>query len=268
MVIEPALLVKWTAIWIAILTVLVVVIDKSKWEKQGKYVFALFAIPILLSTFYMAGHTIYKNTLSETKGPVHWHADYDIYICGIQDENRLDLIDPVGFKNKVGSPLFHEHDDHRIHVEGSVKSVEDVNVGAYFKIVGGEISDNTLTYNDQNKGLVTYSNGELCDNGEPGELGVYVNGARISNVADYMYYPHASVPPGDCIIVLFDSELPENLYGEEYKDIICPFWKSAGWNFDNFKEGRASNKNYAPTWRNENWEYIDGEGMVKTGGNE
>lgn len=267
MAIEPIFIVKWTAIWIAVLTVLVVVIDKSKWEKQGKLVFALFAIPILLSTFYMAGNTIYKNQLSETKGPVHWHADYDIYICGTQDENRLDLIDPTGFRNKVGSPLFHEHDDHRIHVEGTVKSVEDVNVGAYFKVIGGDISANSLTYNDQNRGIQTYSNGDLCDNGEPAELGFYVNGEKLDDISNYMYYPHASVPPGDCVIILFDSNLPENLYSEEYKEIICPFWKSAGWDFENFKELRDT-RNNQPTWRNENWEYIDGQGMIKTGGNE
>lgn len=266
--IEPVTLVKWTAIWVAILTVLVVVIDKSKWEKHGKLVFALFAIPVMVATLYMAGNTIYKNQISETKGPVHWHADYDIYVCGTGDENRLDLIDPTGFRNKIGSPLFHEHDDHRIHVEGTVNRVEDVNVGAYFKIIGGELTKDSLTYIDQNRGEVTYSNGGNECGEEPAELGFYVNGQKLDDISNYMYYPHSSVPPGDCIIILYDSELPENLYDDEYKDIICPFWKSAGWDFENFKENRAANKNYAPTWRNENWEYIDGQGMIKSGGNE
>ncbi len=263
MVLEPITLVKYTALWIAILTISVILVDKSKWEKFGKIIFLLFVIPTMLTTLYMAGHTIYKNQLSETKGPVHWHADYEIFVCG----EKLDLVDPTGFANKVGSPLFHEHDDHRIHVEGTVDDVNNVNVGAFFNIVGGEITMTSLKYPNQvdedRVELIEVQNGDEC-NGEPAELSVYVNGQKIEDPANYMYYPHPQVPPGDCIIVIFGVNNPESISADEY---ICPFWKSADWNYDNFKELR-NEPNNMPTWRNDNWEYIDGEGMVKTGGDQ
>lgn len=252
--IEPVIFVQWCAIWVIALSIFVVIVKKKKWEKYGKLVFILFAVPTMLTTFYLAGHTVYKNQLSETKGPVHWHADYDIYVCG----EKLDLVDPTGFLNKVGTPLFHEHNDHRIHVEGTVDKVENVNVGAYFNVIGGEITSTSLTYPDENKGTVDVQNGELC-NGEPAELGVYVNGQKIDDPASYMYYPHPQVPPGDCIIILFDSNLPESITADQY---ICPFWESAGWDYENFKEYRQTDIN-RPAWRNENWQYIDGQGMVK-----
>lgn len=254
--IEPIVFVKWCALWILVLSAFVIVVKKEKWEKYGKLLFILFAVPTLLTTFYLAGHTVYKNQISETKGPVHWHADYDIYVCG----DRLDLVDPTGFLNKVGTPLFHEHDDHRIHVEGSVNRVEDVNVGAYFNVIGGEITNNSLKYPENNR-VVEVENGDLC-NGEPAELGMYVNGQKIDDPANYMYYPHPQVPPGDCVIILFDSNLPESITADEY---ICPFWESANWNYENYQELRNTDVNQ-PAWRNENWEYIDGQGMVRVGG--
>ena len=57
-------------------------------EKEKKILFVILSVSVLLSTFYLAGFTIYENVKSETGGPIHWHADYKIIVC----DKRLDLI--------------------------------------------------------------------------------------------------------------------------------------------------------------------------------
>ena len=255
MISDPVFYIEIVAILLAVLTILIVLFKGHVTEsKYKKYVFMLFVIPTLLVTFYLAGHTVYKNIHSETGGPVHWHADFEIWVCG----EKLDLVNPTGLKNKIGTPLFHEHDDDRIHVEGTVKSVEDVNVGSFFKTVGGKLTSDSFSYPIASGETINVRNGQLCENA-PSELRVYVNGKQIEDPANYMYYPHPGVPPGDCIIVEFGANLKDTT------DKVCIFWESAGWNYDNYKEKRQEPHN-APVWTDENWEYIDGKGMVRSDG--
>jgi hypothetical protein len=89
----------------------------------------------------LAGSTIYLNVNSDSGGPVHWHADIEFWIC----DNEVELIDPVGFSNKVGTWTLHEHDDHRIHLEGVVVDGEnDASLGKFMHVVDGAITDEAL----------------------------------------------------------------------------------------------------------------------------
>jgi hypothetical protein len=251
---NPSTIISFTAIWIIVLSGYIVMVKQKHIEKHKKMLFFLFAIPTMLATLYLAGNTIHHNIQSETGGPIHWHADYDIYVCG----EKLNLVDPTGFLNKIGTPLFHEHDDHRIHVEGTVSDIRDVDVGSYFETVGGKITATSLQYPNNDGRMISVKNGDLC-NGQPAELAVYVNGQRIEDPENYMYYPHPGVPPGDCIIVLFEPNPKETISSDDY---LCPFWKSAGWNYENFKEKRKEPNN-EPSWKDPNWKYIDGKGLVR-----
>lgn len=239
-----------TIIWIILITIILFA-AKGFVMNNKKTFFWLLTIPILLSAVYLAGHTVNHNIHSETGGPIHWHADYQVWSCG----ERLDLIDPKFPSNKIGTPIFHEHNDDRIHVEGTVADVNDVTVSAFFKTIGGKLTANELHY-PATTGFVDVKTGESC-NGATAELKVYVNGVRIDNVETYMYYPHPGIPPGDCIIVEFGANLPEKT------DRICDFWSVEGWNYDNYKEKRTE-PNMGPTWISDEWEYVDGEGMVRT----
>ena len=45
--------------------------EKPRTEKIKLLLFILICIPIILASLYLIAGTIYKNTISETKGPVH-----------------------------------------------------------------------------------------------------------------------------------------------------------------------------------------------------
>ena len=66
-------------------------------ETVKKILFAGIVIPALLATIYMVGSTLYLNFTSSSGGPVHWHADIEVWDCG----NQLDFTDPQGFSNKI-----------------------------------------------------------------------------------------------------------------------------------------------------------------------
>src|SRR3989344_9275122 len=90
-------------------------------EAQKWFVFLAIALPVILSTSYLVFKTVSENVASVAGGPVHWHADYEVWACG----EKIDIMDPEGFSNRIGSPVIHDHGDNRIHIEGVVQFIED-----------------------------------------------------------------------------------------------------------------------------------------------
>jgi len=190
--------------------------------------FLIIAINTLLVTFYVAGSTIYLNVISETKGPVHWHADFEVWNCG----EKLDLIDPTGFSNRVGTSVFHEHGDDRIHVEGVLNRKEDARLSNFLRVSGGLLSEKYMVI-PTNVGYFKLENGNFC-NGEEGKLQVFLykvvnaeesenliyHQEKLTDFEDYILSPQSLVPPGDCIIIEFDKEKRET-------DKICETYKVA-----------------------------------------
>ncbi len=199
---------------IVILITLISIFYRRKSEKAKLALFLLILIPVVLVTFYITGTTIYLNYMSQTRGPVHWHADFEIWACG----ERIDLVNPEGFSNRIGSPVFHEHGDDRIHVEGVVINKNHVSLRRFFYFVGGTLDEDLLEL-PINRGIFSVKNGDLC-NGKPGELQVFVYNvlnpddtkewkyeqAKIEDFENYVLSPYPNVPPGDCIIVEFDAD--------------------------------------------------------------
>lgn len=197
--------------------------------------FWLVALPVMLASLYLVIHTLYDTTTSATRGPVHWHADYEVWVCG----EKLDLVNPRFPKNKIGSPLLHEHNDDRIHIEGTVKALETISLGRYFAGIGGALSNDTLSY-PATGGITTVSNGDACA-GKESMLKVYVNGRRIENPESYLIYPAPLVPPGDCIIVQFDE------HKEEVTDKVCVSWQAKDVTYKNLQ--RLPQTIGGMTWR-------------------
>ncbi|MBI2664656.1 hypothetical protein HYX10_04950 [Candidatus Woesearchaeota archaeon] len=176
--------------------------------------FSLIVLVTVSAAAYTAGSTIYLNLASQTKGPVHWHADFEIYNCG----EKLDLTDPHGFENRVGSSTFHEHGDNRIHVEGVVVDDGDVALHNFFHVIGAELNADSMSI-PTNEGLVEMANGDLCD-GKQGKLQVFLykvknpdqrkkwvyEQIKPDDFENYVLSPEPNVPPGDCIIVEFGEE--------------------------------------------------------------
>lgn len=210
------------ALWISSLAIAASLIYKAN-KTEKKIAFIFIAAPVVVSTFYLAAHTVYLNVVSESHGPVHWHADYETWVCG----TKLDLVDPTGFDNKVGSPTFHEHNDDRIHVEGVLVKISEANLESYFDNVGGGLSESKLAY-PTNSGVVSVKNGDTC-NGKPAVLQAFVyktKGSRYhqEKIRDFTHYvlsPHSQVPPGDCIIIEFGEEKGRT-------DKLCETYKTEG----------------------------------------
>lgn len=184
----------------------------SEGRKKALYIIA--ATCIIATTFYFVGTTVMLNLASSTKGPVHWHADFEIWSCG----QRVDIASPIGLSNRVGSSVFHEHDDNRIHVEGPVLESEHVSLQEFFRTIGGQMESGRLSV-PTNEGMVEMQNGQLCG-GQPASLQVFVmrvenpderkgwkyTQSKLADFPGYVTFPYAQVPPGDCIIIEFGPE--------------------------------------------------------------
>lgn len=199
-------------------------------NKEKKILFAGIAVPAILATVVLAYATVYLNVTSQTKGPVHWHADYEIWKCG----EKLDLKNPEGFTNRIGTPVFHEHGDARIHVEGVLIDKNDANLERFFNVTGGLLAQKKMRVPTDTE-LVEAVNGEPCGGAnEPGKLQVFLlqvtnpdqskqwvyEQKKLDHFDDYVLAPYSYVPPGDCIIIEFGEE-------KETTDKICESYTTA-----------------------------------------
>lgn len=133
-----------TAASVALLILVVLAwFTKDKLPKLKLPLFLMIAITMLGSTAILLGSTIYLNMNSDSKGPVHWHADIEFWSCGAE----LDLRDPRGFlSNKVGTATYHEHNDKRIHLEGVVvNKAKDASLGKFMDVAGGFITKDSVS---------------------------------------------------------------------------------------------------------------------------
>ena len=178
-------------------------------DAQKNIMFAGIALPLLLGTVYLAGTTLHLNAVSETRGPVHWHADFEVWWCG----NQIHLPTPTGLANSVGTATLHEHGDNRMHVEGVVMEKSDVDMHHFFEASGGTLTSDTLVM-PTDSGMVAAHNGDLCPDGTRGTLQGFVyrthDGAvqqeKLSDIEGYVLAPYSQVPPGDCIILEFGAQ--------------------------------------------------------------
>ncbi|HSB46619.1 MAG TPA: hypothetical protein VLD37_01295 [Candidatus Bilamarchaeum sp.] len=157
---------------------------KSTSEQAKKTVYLFISAPIIAATAYLAGSTLYLNLVSETKGPVHWHADYEVWAC----DREYELIDPTGIENRIGTPVVHEHNDNRIHVEGVLLKKEEASLRNFFVQAGGNFDNNSLTL-PTNDGVMTWSDGDLC-NGRSARWLTFVNGEPVDDGPGYVISPY------------------------------------------------------------------------------
>ena len=215
---------------ISFLAIIISIFYKHKKEKVKIVLFVTIALPIIIATLYLIGATIYLNIVSETKGPVHYHADFEIWNCN----DQINLKVPTGFTNRIGTPIFHEHNDNRIHVEGVIVKKGGIDLSSFFEVVGGFLS-NDLLIMPTNSGIIEMKNNETC-NGKKAELQVFIykitnpstikksgflyKQEKLGDFQDYIISPYQNIPPGDCIIIEFG--IPKNT-----TDKICESFKLA-----------------------------------------
>ncbi len=156
------------AVWIAsvlliLLTLSGIWVVKKRKEKLKAPIFVLIALTVSVTTLIIVGATVYLNIKSAAGGPVHWHADMEIWACG----NELNLRDPSGISNKIGMPTVHEHNDKRMHIEGvPVTLPDDVSLGKFMQVIGGEVSNQTLVVPLNKDSDHYFENGEGQEDGD------------------------------------------------------------------------------------------------------
>lgn len=213
---ERSFLVKQQTLFILIPVFIIVLVfvvtaiamDAHQSETTKRVLFAMISLPLIIATVYIAATTISLNVAAESKGPVHWHADFEVWNC----EQKVNLKDPKEWSNRIGNPVFHEHGDDRIHVEGVILDKEDITLHHFVRVIGGSLTKTSLDLPINEDSLVVH-NGDLC-NGQPAQVQVFVyktaDGSYIQQkldpYTDYVLSPFAAIPPGDCIIIEFDVE--------------------------------------------------------------
>lgn len=189
-----------------------------------RILFGSILIVTIFPTVYLAGSTIYLNSISESHGPVHWHADFEIWACG----EEINLRDPRGFSNKIGTATLHEHNDNRIHLEGVVIKPTDASLGKFFAVLGGSLTRDTLQVPVADR-MLSLVSGMSCGRGTMGYLQVFVyktdtagyfRQEKLADPSTYIISPYSNVPSGDCIIV--DVDKPK-----ERTDKLCVSYKAA-----------------------------------------
>lgn len=183
------------------------VFGKRLEKSHKKILFLAIVVPVIFSTVYLAASTVYINTISESKGPVHWHADFEVWICG----EKILLKGTEGFDNKVGSPVLHHHNEgkdldgrYRIHVEGVLVKLEEASLRHFFEDTGNYLIQDSIGLFLNDGSQKRWFNGDVCGNtGKPGKLKVFVNEREIENFTEYVISPYTNVPPGDFIRIVF-----------------------------------------------------------------
>jgi len=207
--IDPFFIALYVFAIIIVLAVISIVFQNRMSEPVKKIFFIVIAVSVIAVTLYAAGSTVYLNVISESGGPIHWHADFEIWEC---NEQIINLISPEGLSNRIGSSVFHHHNDFRIHVEGLVINKEDVSLGNFFNTIGGEFDGTTLSLVLADGSTKTISNGDTCSDGNPGKWRLYRKNSTTEQFEEnielekYIIQPHFVVPPGDFLLLVFDTE--------------------------------------------------------------
>lgn len=197
--------VGYGSIAFGILILIIVLFHKAMNEFVKRAVYTLLVALIAIVTIYLVITTLHLNIISLTKGPVHWHADFEIWVC----DKEIKLAEPKGLSNKQGVDLMHAHNDNRIHVEGVILDKKQASLGAFFYAIGGSLRDDGLKV-PAGEGLVSVHDGDFC-NGQPAKLYAFVNGNLVENLPDYEISHYEKVPPGDRIKFVFTEKPSEEI---------------------------------------------------------
>ncbi|OGE75538.1 MAG: hypothetical protein A3C85_03580 [Candidatus Doudnabacteria bacterium RIFCSPHIGHO2_02_FULL_48_21] len=202
----------------------IALVKKEPSDSLKLFLFWGMVIPITLTTLYLAIGTVVKNEKSATGGPVHWHADFEISACG----QPVDLKNPSGISNRIGTTVLHEHGDDRIHVEGIVNKLSDVKLAKFFEVIGGKMEKNVI-HIPTDDGQLVIPNGMECPDGNRGTWQVFryktsgktVIQEKLADFPNHVLAPYSQIPPGDCIIMEFTGQVKDKT------ETICNFYDIA-----------------------------------------
>ena len=123
----------------------------------------------------LAGVFFFRQTTGDPKVGDHWHASYEVVICG---ERQPDI---PAFEGPEG---VHSHGDGLVHMHPFNTSGEGAGARLvrFFEYGGGELTGSRLRMPGEDQ---TYRNGETCPNSDiPAEVQVFVNDGTVERKLD------------------------------------------------------------------------------------
>lgn len=211
-----------------------------------------FLVAILVPSFYTAGAFVHQSQTSWSGGEVHYHADFEVLVEDGGELQELDLADPGVFcktatgqsslmcklNDRTGLKEYHEHNDDRIHLEGTFKTMEDASLAAFFDTFNGELSNSKLVF-PTNDGVVEKTNSGnrtlkiLVHRGVAGNrrwcaIGDVVpqdercrnqyTGGYANSPSGYVVSPYSRGPNLDDIFIVYDSKTLEQALADVRED--------------------------------------------------
>lgn len=213
-------------------------------------------IAVLVPTAFSVGAFIHEDATSWSDGEIHWHADFEVVVedseerlgftpsdeynppetrcmeTGEEHLCQLDLIDPQNYckerskestymcrvNDRVGITEYHEHNDKRIHLEGTFDRREEATLAAFFKTFGGKLTSEEMRI-PTNNGVYETRDGD----GKTLKVAVKkgVGGERsweIVNPESYVISPYTRGELLDDIYIIYDSNSSEEVLQDLEKD--------------------------------------------------
>ncbi|MFB6245506.1 MAG: hypothetical protein ABEJ03_04130 [Candidatus Nanohaloarchaea archaeon] len=229
---------------IAVLAGVSFVKESDLGDKEKNILMNGFIVAVMAPTLLAAGAFLHSTQTSWTDGEVHYHADYEVLVERDGQLERTDLVNPSEFckdtshestymcsiNDRTGSVKYHEHNDQRIHLEGTFKHREDASLSSFFETFGGRLSNERLVYPTTDGTIDVTENGKnikiLVQKGVGGSRHWCAIGENVSkenkcrshgrladSPEDYVISPHTQNPRSgpilDNIFVVYDSRSVE-----------------------------------------------------------
>lgn len=162
-------------------------------KSAGPHVFYILGLLVLVA---IIGAIVYGSRKGETNnvtpktsgtytdGPVHWHANFEVDLCGAKQD-----FSSYGAVQHAGSSLLHTHGDGVIHIEGRIISKEDIALGRFFDEIDIPFGRDRIMHK---------KNGDECTPGKPGQVKMFVNGQATEEFRDYI--PKATENGNDQVV--------------------------------------------------------------------
>ena len=154
--------------------------EKEVKQRNKNYFWIIITIIGIIAFAIVVGWLFTNKKESYTDRPVHWHVLLDVEICG----EKVDIRGGKSSGNMAGSnqamygpQLLHHHNDNTIHIEGQIVKKEDIALGKFF--------DGIDIPFDKDK-IMDKKNGDLCPDGKPGILKMYVNDQPRTDFRDFI----------------------------------------------------------------------------------
>ena len=219
------------------------IVKKRKYKVLKKPLFILIAATIALPTLLMTASTIYLNTISDSGGPVHWHTDIEFWVCG-QEVKLREPIGALSNKVGSSTYHVHNDKRIHLEGV-VIDTSYDASLEKFMAVTGGEITNTSMIFptnnsifetdtdGDQNSGdqaivrgfltrdedqraTLTVKNGFSCnDNDGYAEIQAFLyrydtsddtyTQTKLDSPKNYVMRDEPIVPPGDCVIVEFDT---------------------------------------------------------------